>query len=45
MVRFRASKGVEPKKLSQGPEIYLLNCFLFGIVNLALSDRPGRDQQ
>ena len=31
MIRFRAFKGVESKKLSHGPEIYLLNCFLFGI--------------
>lgn len=35
VVRFRAFKGVESKKLSRGPDIYLLNCFLFGIVNLA----------
>ena len=45
MIRFRAFKGVESKKLSHGPNIYLLNCFLFGIINLALSDRPDRDKQ
>ena len=45
VVCFRAFKGVESKQLSHGPDIYLLNCFLFGIVNLALSDRPRRDQQ
>ena len=31
VVRFRAFKDVESKKLSHGSEIYLLNCFLFGI--------------